>query len=228
MKNYQYILFDLDGTLTDPKEGITKSVAYALKSYGIGVEDLDSLCKFIGPPLKDSFVKFYGFSEEQGYEAVEKYREYFKPYGVYENKLYDGVDNLLAELKSCGKKIVLATSKPTVFAKVILEHFDLMKYFDVVCGSELDGSRVKKGDVVAYALEQAAEMERVSVAESTKVFDKSLAVMIGDREYDILGAKENGLDSIGVLYGYGDRAEHEAAGADYIVETVEELMSALV
>lgn len=220
MKNYKYIFFDLDGTLTDPKEGITKSVAYALKSYGIHVEDLDSLCKFIGPPLKDSFVKFYGFSEEQGYEAVEKYREYFGPYGVYENKVYEGVDKLLAELKARGKMIVLATSKPTVFANTILEHFDLMKYFDVVCGSELDGSRVKKGDVIAYALEQ--------VTEKDARFHKSQVVMIGDREHDILGAKENGLDSIGVLYGYGDRAEHEAAGADYIVETVEELATDLL
>lgn len=219
MKNYKYVLFDLDGTLTDQKEGITKSVAYALEAYGIHVEDLDSLCKFIGPPLKDSFVKFYGFSEEQGYEAVEKYREYFRPHGVYENKVYAGVDKLLAELKASGKMIILATSKPTVFANTILEHFDLMKYFDVVCGSELDGSRVKKGDVITYALEQ--------VAEKDTGFDKSKAVMIGDREHDILGAKENGLDSIGVLYGYGDRAEHEAAGADYIVETVEELIKTL-
>lgn len=228
MKNYKYVLFDLDGTLTDPKEGITKSVAYALEYYGIHVEDMNSLCKFIGPPLKDSFVNFYGFSEEQGYVAVEKYREYFRPYGVYENKVYDGVDKLLAELKVSGKKIILATSKPTVFAKVILEHFDLMKYFDVVCGSELDGSRVKKGDVIAYALAQIVELERVSEADSANAFDKSLAVMIGDREHDILGAKENGLDSIGVLYGYGNRAEHEAAGADYIVETVEELLTAFL
>lgn len=217
MKNYQYIFFDLDGTLTDPKEGITKSVAYALEYYGIHVDDLDSLCKFIGPPLKDSFVNFYGFSDDQGVEAVEKYREYFRPYGVYENKVYEGVDRLLSELKACGKTVVLATSKPTVFANTILEHFDLMKYFDVVCGSELDGSRVKKGDVIAYALEQVAKLDVM------KAFDKSLVVMVGDREHDILGAKENGLDSIGVLYGYGDREEHEAAGADYIVETVTEL-----
>ena len=211
MKQYQYILFDLDGTLTDPKEGITKSVAYALEYYGIHVEDLDSLCKFIGPPLKDSFVNYYGFSDKQGEEAVEKYREYFRPYGVYENKVYDGVDKLLGNLVKCGKKVVLATSKPTVFANVILEHFDLAKYFTCAIGSELDGSRVKKGDVIAYALQQVG------------VSDKSQVVMIGDREHDILGAKENGIDCIGVLYGYGDRAEHEAAGANYIVETVEEL-----
>ena len=214
--NYKYILFDLDGTLTDPKLGITKSVAYALKSYGIEVDDLDSLLKFIGPPLKDSFVKYYGFSEEQGVEAVEKYREYFKPYGIYENKVYDGVENMLAKLVKCGKKVILATSKPTVFAKVILEHFKLDHYFTCVVGSELDGSRVKKGDVVAEALRQAG------------VTDKSQAVMIGDREHDIIGAKENGIDSISVLYGYGDRAEHEAAGAGVIVESVEELLKCLM
>ncbi len=216
MNEYKYILFDLDGTLTDPKEGITKSVAYALKSYGILVEDLDSLCKFIGPPLKDSFVKYYGFSEEQGYEAVERYREYFRPHGVYENKVYEGVANLLSELVQAGKKIVLATSKPTVFAKVILEHFDLDKYFTCVIGSELDGTRVKKAEVIAYALEQAG------------VTDKSKVLMVGDREHDIIGAKENGIASMGVLYGYGDRVEHETAGADYIVETVEELMKYLL
>lgn len=216
MKEYNYILFDLDGTLTDPKVGITKSVAYALAKYGIQVDDLDSLCKFIGPPLKDSFVKYYGFSEEQGYEAVEMYREYFKPYGVYENKVYDGVDKLLAELAACGKKVILATSKPTVFAKVILEHFDLAKYFTAVVGSELDGTRVKKSEVVEEALRQSGAA------------DKSEAVMVGDREHDIFGAKENGIDCIGVLYGYGDRAEHETAGADYIVETVEELNQILL
>ena len=214
--NYKYILFDLDGTLTDPKLGITKSVAYALKSYGIQVDDLDSLLKFIGPPLKDSFVKYYGFSEEQGAEAVEKYREYFKPYGIYENKVYDGVENMLAELVKCGKKVILATSKPTVFANMILEYFHLDKYFTCAVGSELDGSRVKKGEVITEALRQAG------------VTDKSLAVMIGDREHDILGAKENGIDSIGVLYGYGDRAEHEAAGAGMIVESIEELLQYLI
>ncbi len=224
MKTYKYILFDLDGTLTDPKEGITKSVAYALETYGIHVEDLDSLCKFIGPPLKESFMKYYGLTSQQAEEAVEKYREYFKPRGVYENKMYDGVDNLLQNLKASGKVVVLATSKPTVFAKVILEHFDLMQYFDVVCGSELDGSRVKKGDVIAYALEQV----RTLVSAAGEEFAKASAVMVGDREHDIIGAKENGLDSVGVLYGYGCREEFQEHGAEYIVETVEELENMVV
>lgn len=215
MKQYQYIFFDLDGTLTEPKVGITKSVAYALKYYGIHVEDLDTLCPFIGPPLKDSFMKYYGFDDAKAEEAVEKYREYFRPYGIYENEMYEGVDNLLTQLKECGKTIVLATSKPTVFAEIILKHFGLRSYFDCVVGSELDGTRVKKGDVIAYALEEIG------------VTDKSKVVMIGDRDNDILGAKENGLDCIGVLYGHGSREELELAGADRIVETVEELSSSL-
>lgn len=215
MKQYQYIFFDLDGTLTEPKVGITKSVAYALEYYGIHVEDLDTLCPFIGPPLKDSFMKYYGFDDAKAEEAVEKYREYFRPYGIYENEMYEGVDNLLKQLKECGKTIVLATSKPTVFAEIILKHFGLRSYFDCVVGSELDGTRVKKGDVIAYALEEIG------------VTDKSKVVMIGDRDNDILGAKGNGLDCIGVLYGHGSREELQTAGADAIVETVEELSSSL-
>ena len=213
MKDYQYILFDLDGTLTEPKEGITKSVAYALEYFGIHVEDLDNLCCFIGPPLKDSFIKYYGFSEEKALEAVEKYREYFKPYGVYQNEVYEGIPELLESLKAAGKKVLLATSKPHVFATVILEHFDLMKYFDGIYGSELDGTRVKKGDVITYALEQSS------------VEDKSKAIMVGDREHDIIGAKENELASIGVLYGHGSRGELQEHGADVIVETVAELQA---
>lgn len=215
MKKYQYLLFDLDGTLTEPKVGITKSVAYALEYYGIHVEDLDSLCPFIGPPLKESFMKYYGFDDAKAEEAVEKYREYFRPHGVYENEVYTGVPEMLKELHAMGKTLVLATSKPTVFAKIILEHFGLAPYFSVVVGSELDGTRVDKDEVVECALEEA------------EITDKSLAVMIGDRKHDMLGAKKNGLDAIGVLYGHGSYEELEPHGADVIVETVEELANAL-
>lgn len=215
MKNYQYILFDLDGTLTDPKEGITKSVAYALKHFGIEVENLDELCKFIGPPLKESFMKYYGLSEEEGSIAVGKYREHFEPYGMFQNKVYDGVENLLKELTASGKQVILATSKPAVYARKILEHFHLDSYFSYIAGSELDGTRVKKGEVIAYALENAGVKER------------SEAVMIGDREHDIIGAKEQGLDCVGVLYGYGSREEFEQYGADFIVRTVSELREIL-
>ena len=216
MNKFKYLFFDLDGTLTDPKEGITKSVAYALQSFGIETTDLDSLCKFIGPPLKESFMKYYDMDSEEGDRAVEKYREYFRPYGVFENEVYPGISVLLKQLCKQGKHLVLASSKPTVFVEMILEHFELRQYFEVVVGSELDGTRVKKAEVIAYALQQAA------------VTDKSQVVMIGDREHDVIGAKENGIVSIGVTYGYGSRQEHEVSGADVIVESVEELMRRIV
>lgn len=210
--NYEYVLFDLDGTLTDPKQGITKSFAYALKYFDIHIENLDSLCKYIGPPIMDSFMDS-GLSKEESLEAVDKYREYFKDYGIYENEVYEGVVQLLATLKSRNKKIMLATSKPEVFAKQILEHFKLLEYFDFVGGSELNGNRAEKSEVIQYVLKEG------------KVTDLTKAVMIGDRKYDILGAKEVGIDSIGVLNGYGDQEELIAAGADAIVTSVWELVN---
>lgn len=212
---YETILFDLDGTLTDPGEGITNSVAYALKKYGIEVSDRSELYKFIGPPLVDSFMGYYGFSEEKALQAVEYYREYFRDRGIFENRVYEGVEDMLRSLQVSGKRIVLATSKPEEFALRILEHFDLKKYFSVVAGASMDSSRSKKGDVIAYALSMCDGI------------DKNTAIMIGDREHDIIGAKENGLKSIGVLYGYGDEEELKKAGADYIVnqpESIPELM----
>ena len=209
--NYDTILFDLDGTLTDPKLGITKSIAYALKHYGIEVENLDSLCEYIGPPLLDSFMEGFGFSEEKAKEAVLKYREYFKEYGLYENEVYQGVATLLATLKARKKRIMLATSKPELFARQILEHFDLISYFDFVGGSELDGNRAEKAAVIQYVLEEA------------NVTDLQKVVMVGDRKYDVLGAKEVGIDCYGVLNGYGDQEELIAAGADAIVLDVCEL-----
>ena len=211
---YKTILFDLDGTLTDPGLGITNSVAYALRHYGIEAESRESLYPFIGPPLADSFMKYYGFDSERAMEAISVYREYFRDKGLYENEVYDGVRELLTEIKSSGRKIVLATSKPEEFSVRILEYFDLMKYFDVVAGASMDEKRNRKGDVIAYAMEKGG-----FAAEGT--------VMIGDREHDILGAKENCIDSIGVLYGYGDRDELEKAGADYIAETVDDIMKYL-
>ena len=215
MKEFSYILFDLDGTLTEPKEGITKSVAYALESFGIQAPDLDELCVFIGPPLKDSFMKYYGFDDEKAEVAVERYREYFRPYGVYENEVYEGIPEMLKALYAQGKTLVLATSKPTVFAEIILKHFGLRSYFSHVIGSELDGTRVKKDEVVACALEESG------------VTDLEEAVMIGDREHDIFGAKKNGLFSIGVLYGHGSLVELEKSGADEIVGSVRELATKL-
>lgn len=211
MKKYDVILFDLDGTLTDPGTGITNSVMHALKKYGIEVEDRAQLYKFIGPPLHESFEKYYGFSREEAMQAVEYYREYYKVKGIYENLLYDGIENLLKKLFENGKKIILATSKPEVFAKEILRHFGIEKYFYYVAGSNLDGSRTLKAEVIGYAL------------ESAEITDKSGAVMVGDREHDIIGAKKIGLDSAGVLFGYGSREELEAAGADFIAESVSDI-----
>lgn len=209
---YQYILFDLDGTLTDPGLGITNGIMYALKKFNIEVEERASLYKFIGPPLLESFEKFYGLSEEECQQAVKYYREYFKPYGLYENEVYAGIEELLKTLKESGKTVLLATSKPEEFAREILRYFGLDKYFDFAAGATMDEKRVKKADVIAYAL------------ENCQVSNLSEVVMIGDREHDVLGAKEKGLDSIGVLYGYGDYEELKAAGANYIVEKPEEVL----
>lgn len=212
---YDIILFDLDGTLTDPGIGITNSVAHALAHWNIEVADRAELYKFIGPPLSDSFMRYYGFSEEDAIHAIAVYREYFSVKGLYENEVYPGIPELLSALKAAGKTVVLATSKPEGFAVEILRHFGLYDYFDIIAGASMDESRNKKADVIAYAISQM------------KNPDLSRMIMIGDREHDILGAKQIGIDSIGVLYGYGDRAEHEKAGATYIAEKVKDILPLL-
>ena len=208
------ILFDLDGTLTDPLIGITKSVQYALKKYGIIEEDLWNLTKFIGPPLKESFMEFYGFSEEEGQKAVEYYREYYAPVGIYENQVYEGLEKMLAALKEKGLSLCVATSKPERFAKMILDHFHLDSYFDLIGGALMDG-RTDKAEVISYVLAQL----------DTK---KEKVVMVGDREHDVLGARKNGLDSIGVLFGYGNEEELKEAGADWIAKDMTELGNLLL
>lgn len=215
MKNYKYILFDLDGTLTDPAEGITNSVAYALKKLGIENTDRTELYKFIGPPLLDSFMEYYGFSQEKAQTAIDYYREYFKGTGIYENRVYEGIPEMLDALKKSGKELILATSKPEPFAREILRHFRLDKYFVFAAGSNLDGTRSAKAEVIEYAIESAG------------VADKSDAIMVGDRKHDIIGAQKTGLDSIGVLFGYGSKEELEAAGATFIAETVEDITKLL-
>ena len=209
----KYILFDLDGTLTDPKEGITKAVQYALKKHGIEVESRDELEKFIGPSLKYSFMEFYNFSEEQALQAVEDYREYFKPIGLYENEVYPGIVALLEELHSRDMKLFIATSKPTVFASQIAAHFNMDKYFTEIVGSQLDGTRVEKDEVIGYILEKY------------NLTQKDHIIMVGDRKFDILGAKKHGLQTIGVSYGYN---ELEEAGACCIADTVEQLATYLL
>lgn len=216
MLNYRYILLDLDGTITDPAEGITKSVEYALNHFGIGVEDRKALYPFIGPPLYDSFREFYNFTDGQAKEAIVKYRERFAETGIYENKLYEGINDFLEAANLQGKSLMLATSKPTIFAKRILDYFNLSKYFSFVAGSGLDGSFYTKGDVIRHVL------------ETNKLNTPSAIVMVGDRKHDIIGAKENNIDSIGVLYGYGDRKELEKAGANYIVNDIAGLRNKLL
>jgi phosphoglycolate phosphatase len=211
MLNYQYLLFDLDGTLTDSAPGVTNSVMYALKKYAIAVSDRNQLLKFVGPPLWESFEKYYGFSKEEAKTAVEYYRGYYKNQGIYENALYPGIEDLLKTLISGGKTLIIATSKPQVFAQQILEYFDIAKYFTFIAGSNLDGALVKKDEVILHALQNCS------------IVDKSRVIMIGDRHHDIIGAKKVGIHSMGVLYGYGDRRELEEAGAEYIVETVSDI-----
>lgn len=219
---FQYCLFDLDGTLTDPREGITKSVQYALSKKGINEPDLKKLEDFIGPPLRESFAKKYGMSEEEAKEAVAFYRERFAPIGVLENRIYEGIPELLSELSKQGVKIAIASSKPTVFVNKILEHFDIAKYFDVVVGSELDGKRDAKEAVVEEALRQ------LGILELPQDKKKIYCAMIGDRKFDMQGAKAHGLTGVGVRFGFAVEGELEAEGADYIAETVEELQQYLL
>ena len=214
---HNIIFFDLDGTLTDPKEGITKSVKYALNAFGIQVHNLDSLTCFIGPPLLSSFMEYYNFSRNDAEFAVKKYRERFSSVGIFENKVYSGVPEMLKILKSNGKTLCIATSKPTVFADRILDKFDLKKYFTQIMGSELDGTRCDKADVIKELMEII----------SNKGIAADNAVMVGDRKHDIIGAKANGLTSVGVEFGYAEKYELANAGADYIAANMEELLSIL-
>ncbi len=212
---YQNLLFDLDGTLTDPKEGITKSFQYALSFFGIE-ERLENLNRVIGPPLMDSFQEFYGFSKEQSACAVEKYRERFAVTGIHENAVYPGVLEMLDALQKQGKTLCLATAKPIVFARQILDTFDMAKYFSVVVGSELDGTRNYKKDIIAEVLSQLQNPPLASV------------LMIGDRRQDIEGAKQCAVDALGVRFGYAEPGELEEAGPKYYAASVEELKTFLL
>lgn len=208
---YKNILLDLDGTVIDSGEGITKCVQYALEALGIEVTELSKLYPFIGPPLHEAFRSFYHLSERQIAFAVKKYRERYEEKGIYENVLYEGIPELLEEWNRKGKRVILCTSKPEIFAARILEDYQLRDVFAFIGGASLNGQRNTKSDVIAYCLKKCS------------IEDKAGTIMVGDRKYDVEGAKQLGLDSAGVLYGYGDRAEFLKAGADYIVENVFEL-----
>ncbi len=215
---YQYILFDLDGTLTDPKEGITKCIRYALADFGVEVADLEQLVVHIGPPLYNTFHDYYGMNEEDTKQAIAKYRERFSDVGLFENKVYDGIIPMLEAVKATGKTLAVATSKPEVYTERILERFGLTPYFDVICGSTLDGSRDAKADVIREVI------RRLNIEEA----DREQMIMIGDRKHDVIGAKECGLDCIGVEFGYAEENELKDAGAAYIVNTVDELKKLLM
>lgn len=213
-------MFDLDGTLTDPKEGITKSVRHALNHYGIQVDDLDALTPFIGPPLTDSYKKYYGFSDEQAWEGVLVYREYFSERGWHENKEYPGIKEMLDALKAAGRVLLVATSKPEEFARKILEHFGMEGYFDFIGGADMDETRVRKADVIRYVLEQYG----LDTSQETL----ARCVMVGDREHDVLGARECGMDCVGVLYGYGDRQEMDGCRPAWTADSVDDLKDLLL
>lgn len=213
--SFENILFDLDGTIINSEVGVTGCVVYALKKFGIEESDRTLLRKFLGPPLSDSFMRFYGFDAEKAELAVAYYRERYVPIGVHENEIYDGIPEMLSALRNVGKRLYIATSKPEHFAKGILAELGLDKYFDGVFGSTLDESRNTKDKVLAYAIKEIG-------------LDKSRSVMVGDRFHDVEGAKDNGLPCIGVLYGFGDEKELMGAGAVAVAGTPEELKKLIV
>lgn len=210
MGKYDIILFDLDGTLTDSGPGIMNAAAHAIEHYGLPAWTTEQLRRFVGPPLVDSFRDYCGFDDEKAREAIGAFREYYEPKGVFENSVYPGVPEMLETLLRGGKRLAVATSKLESTALRVLEHFDLAKYFELAVGSLADNTRTKKAEVVAHAL------------ETLGVTDRTRVLMVGDREHDVIGARENGLSCLGVLYGYGSRAELETAGASLMAATPRE------
>ena len=207
------IFFDLDGTLTDPKPGITGSIQYALQKLDLPVPSQDDLTWCIGPPLRSSFVKLLG-GEASADLAVSLYRERFSDIGLYENSVYAGIGDVLTTLRQSGRRLFVATSKAHVFAERIVDHFSLREHFDFVFGAELDGTRADKSDLLAHALK-------------TTSVDPSHAVMIGDRSHDMIGARNNGMKGIGVLYGYGSEQELTAAGARHVCATPKAILDCI-
>ena len=205
MDNFKYLLFDLDGTLTDSQEGIINCVRHAAETMGFDMPERPE--RFLGPPLYDSFAEFCGLDEEQVLEAVRIYRERYKSIGLFENSVYDGIPEMLERLKKGGKELFVATSKPEVFAKRILEKFGLAHYFRIIGGADINGSRNEKREVIEYIFGQAG----ITPADGI--------LMIGDRKHDIIGAHKTGIECLGVLWGYGPEEELVQAGADYIADT---------
>ncbi len=210
--NFHTILFDLDGTITDSAPGVTNSFAYALAAYGIHADPAD-LNRVVGPPLHESFIRFFGFSETEAFAAVEKYREYYRDTGIFENRVYDGIPELLNALSGAGKRLLVASSKPLVFVEKVLDHFGIRAPFEYVCGSELDGRRTDKAEVIDWALSLIG-----GGADGV--------LMVGDRDFDVIGGHAVGLPVVGALWGYGDR--EELADADYLAESPADLQKMLL
>ncbi len=215
MKHYTHLFLDLDGTLSDSAPGIVRSAQYALEAFGIHVDNLDDLLCFVGPPLEESFQEFYHLTPSQADEAVKVYRRRYEKIGVYENALYPGIPQFLDKARQAGKVLMVATSKPQRMADLVLSHFGIADRFAFVGGRE-DSSRRTKEEVIRYVMKENGLTRTEDI------------VMIGDRKHDVLGAKAVGLDSVGVLYGYGSRDEFQAAGATYIVDTLKELEELLL
>lgn len=211
MSKHKVILFDLDGTLSDPKEGITKSVQYALDKMGIAEPDLDKLECFIGPPLQVSFTEYYHFNEQETQKAIQFYRERFKEKGMYENMLYPDTPRLLQLLQEKEFILAVATSKPTVFAEQILEYFQISMYFETIVGSNLDGTRSAKAEIIQYIIENYPEYRLEEF------------IMIGDRKHDLIGANKTGIDSIGVTYGYGSVEELNDEKPAFIADSLKQI-----
>jgi phosphoglycolate phosphatase len=207
----KYILFDLDGTLTEPQQGIVNSVKYSLEKLGIKDYNESILPSFIGAPLSQAYKEYFGLSEEKATEAIRLFREYFNPKGIFENHVYPGVEDLLSRLYSDGYTLAVATLKPLPATLRVLEHFGLKKYFTEVCGSDLKRTDEVKADIIGNAV------------SALGIKDKNLAVMVGDRKHDLIGAKENGIDCICVLYGHGSKEELENAGAVLFAETAQDV-----
>ena len=210
---YKAIFFDLDGTLTESGEGITKSVQYALEKIGKPEEDLEKLKVFVGPPLMEQFMKYAGVDEATGRKAVEFYRERYEVKGIYENHPYEGVEKMLQELKRKGYILAVTSSKPEYYVTQILDYFKLSSYFDVAVGSEMNGARTSKSEVIEEAL------KRINMSDK-----RNEVLMVGDKEHDVFGAREAGLDCVAVAYGYGTQEELTEANPLKIVDSVDELL----
>ena len=208
MKKYDTVFFDLDGTLTESGSGIMNGVVYALRSVGIEEDNKENLRSFIGPPLIQRFMELYGVDRRTAQKLQSTYRRYYTEKGVYENYVYEGVPAMLDRLRKAGKKLVITTSKPTVYVDIVLDRFDLRKYFDFIASADLEIGRSTKTQVLEYAL------------SSLDITDRSSVVLVGDRMYDAEGARDVGIDCMGVLYGYGTRKELEEEGVSVIADTV--------